>query len=135
MDSIRYIATILVMLSVLFPVIYALKYNIDNKFLFIFSVFGGEIIIHVLLAGAALPIIILSIYMFPQLETYGIHLTPLNYSIRFVNEYWFYSTPFILVILSLLISRRYEAIFMLNKSYNKSINTDNLFNGQKRPIE
>ena len=110
-----YLIGVLVIVGLLFPVAYAFTQKLNNKLLFIFSAYGAQVVIGTLLFPAALPFIVLDIYILPQADAYadthGVSLAPLNIIFNIVENYWYVIEPVAVVIMSVLIHRRYGAFF------------------------
>lgn len=88
-------------------------YKLQYKIVFIAVCYGMEQIIIALLVGLVSPLIILSIFAFPQLEANG-SLESVRWLVvltRFYEEYWYWFSPIILLILPVMIQRRYKDVF------------------------
>ncbi|MES9862407.1 MAG: hypothetical protein ABW157_21135 [Candidatus Thiodiazotropha sp. LLP2] len=98
----------------LFPIAYSFYYKLQYKIVFIAVCYGMEQIIIALLVGLVSPLIILSIFAFSQLEANG-SLESVRWLVvltRFYEEYWYWFSPIILLILPALIQRGYPDVFI-----------------------
>ena len=98
-------------LAWLFPVFYAYKHRIKNKMLFLFSSYGAELIISLLIAGVGVPFYVFSIYMLPQLIELDIRFGWIGRPIYWVTDYFWVLTPLLLFIIPRGIYVRYSGFF------------------------
>lgn len=111
----EYIGVFILLCFIIFPLPYIYYKRGQNKFLYISSVIGSSAVIEILALLVVLPAIILLTFVFPQLEAVGLSkniafLFPLS---DYVQEYYFFITPVLHVLMSYLILRRYE-LFQTN---------------------
>lgn len=111
MSGIEWVAITAFVVGSGFPVAYSFLLKLENKLLFVFSSYGAETVIGVLLVGAATPLIILSVYMFPQLSAFNSAYSWLSVPGKWIAEYWWFLSPVILLIVPRYIHRRYRAFF------------------------
>jgi hypothetical protein len=98
---------------IIFPALYTLHFKLRRKLLFLAACYGLEQIIFVLLLGLASPLILMDIFVFPQLETNGsmAGISWLAATFRFVEDYWYWVTFIILVVVPFPLHNRYRSIF------------------------
>ncbi len=103
---------VLLFAGILFPVAYCFYFALGNKMLFLFAVYGAELVIGTLLSVAALPAIVLIIYGLPQLNEFGIELRGLWIVADLAaKHFWQVSATVLFVLLPPLLARRYRAYF------------------------
>ncbi len=99
-------------IAALFPIAYCFYRGLGNKILFLFAVYGAELVIESLLAAAALPAIVFVIYGAPQLKEWGIELWGLGTVADFVALHsWQVLPSLLLMVLPPVFARRYRAYF------------------------
>ena len=111
---------ILLVLSLPFPLVYAIYKKLNNKLLFVFASYGADSIIAILFAGLSIPLFLLTTYMFPQLDAVGYsdNIKWLYGVIRIFEDYGFLLIPITLFIFPVLIHRRYISIFGSEITHN-----------------
>lgn len=98
----------------LFPAIYAFYFKLQRRVLFLASCYGLEQIITILLLGLVSPLIILKIFTFPQLEA-NESLESIRWLVvgmQFVEDYWYWGTFIILLLVPFMVHRRYQDVFV-----------------------
>ncbi len=100
------------LVAAVFPIAYCFYRGLGNKVLFLFAVYGAELVIESLLAAAALPAIVFVIFGLPQLKELGIELMPLGIAANFMAEHsWQVLPSLLLTVLPPMVARRYRAYF------------------------
>jgi hypothetical protein len=105
---------IAVLVTLLFPVLYAFYFKLNRKLLFLASCYGLEQIISVLLFGLLSPIIILDIFAVPQLDSNQSleNVRWFIYGLHFVESYWYAGMLFILLTSPFIVHRRFKDLFV-----------------------
>jgi hypothetical protein len=106
----EYIVEFILIGLFVFPLPYVFYKRGENKFIYVSSVIGSSVIIEFLVLLVALPVIILLNFVFPQLEAVGLTKN-IEFLITFsdiVGKYYFFITPFLHILMSFAIFRRYE---------------------------
>jgi hypothetical protein len=99
---------------ILFPVIYAFYFKLQRKVLFLAACYGLEQIITLLLIGLVSPLILLRVFTFPQLEANG-SLEDIGWLVEtmgFFQDYWYWITPVILLLVPLSVHRKFQDVFV-----------------------
>ncbi len=100
-------------IGLFFPIIFAFYRKLNNKVLFLSSVYGINLIVWLLLTGAAAPIYAVMIYIFPTL--YEIELTSnilwLIAIFEFSESWWSLFSVITLFLFPSIINRRYNFAF------------------------
>jgi len=100
----------------LIPAGYAIYKKINNKLLFIGSVFGITYIVFILIYLAWIPVLIFLSHIAPTLKEIGIigNLLWAIEIIEFVAAYWWVAAFLITPLFPIIISKRYKSIFDAN---------------------
>ncbi len=109
---------ILVLVTLLFPVLYAFYFKLNRKILFMASCYGIEQIISVLLLLVASPMFILKIFAVPQLEA-NQSLENVRWfitSLQFIESYWYFGMLIILLVAPFIVHRRFKDVFILERN-------------------
>jgi hypothetical protein len=105
------IASALIM--ALFPIAYAFHHRVQNRVLFLFASFGFVAVLSVLWTLALVPIFILGIYVFPEVQDSGIAIEWTFLLMEAVSGPVFAILSALLGIVGpVLVLRRYSAIFL-----------------------
>lgn len=108
-----YLFIIILLCSYLFPIAYAYVKKINSKLVFCCICYGAQQIFTVFCLIAVAPLVVLDIFIFPQIAAAGLadYLAPYFVISNFIGENWYLLSVVILFILPSLIIRGYGNIF------------------------
>jgi hypothetical protein len=99
-----------ILLFLLFPLPYIFLKQGKNKTLFISSVVGLTVIVELLVVLIISPFIVLSIFIFPQLEAVGLtsYMDTFFVVESYLEKYYFVLTPSLHVLMTFFVFKRYK---------------------------
>jgi len=104
------IVALITVLLICFPILYIFYKNGTRKFLYILSVYGGAIVIYVLLYITLIPANLMYIYIIPELQarSLDIYLWSLIQVFDLVSTYYMLIASVIYIWLSFTIYKKYS---------------------------